>query len=131
MFAREGCTGSFSVSLGKTTEEKVAYCKARFRRILNGCHTNTITAKKGGVLREKCAEYFLTARPEGERPFKDHWANWGDLKCKETDTSNIGGEESLLHGTCTCWYANYPSHLDTFKMPKSNKCSDVHRNDLL
>jgi hypothetical protein len=70
MFAREGCTGSFSVSLGNTTEEKVAYCKARFRRILNVCHTNTITAKKGGVLREKCAEYFLTARPEGERPFK-------------------------------------------------------------
>jgi hypothetical protein len=79
---------------------------------------------------DTCAEYFITARPKGERPFQDHWKNGGDLKCEETDKSKIGGEESILHGTCTCWYANYPGHLDTFKMPKSGKCSDVHPNDL-
>ncbi|KAJ9635949.1 hypothetical protein H2199_008303 [Coniosporium tulheliwenetii] len=130
-FARDGCVGSTPFTLGQTDQEKLDHCKARFGTVLNGCHTDTMTGKKGGTLRDGCAVYTVTTRPNGEKPFEGWDANQGDFTCKETDTSAIGGPASPLHGTCTCWYSGYPGLIDTFKMPASKNCADVNRAELV
>ena len=130
MFANDTCIGFFPFTSGQTDQEKIDNCKAYFDPILNGCQTNTTTDKKGGTLRDVCAVYVLTVRPNGVNPFQDITPNLGSFTCKETDTSIIGGSSSPLAGTCTCWYANYPGLTDIFKMPSSKNCADTQTGDL-
>ncbi|KAK1621785.1 hypothetical protein BDP81DRAFT_442793 [Colletotrichum phormii] len=61
MFSRTSCTGSFQFGLGTTSGEKRDHCKIRLRTILNGCGTDTVTAKKGGTLADGCRVYGVFA----------------------------------------------------------------------
>lgn len=129
MFARDNCTGSSQFTVGRDDEEKLAHCKGRFRTVLNGCQTDTITEKHGGMLDDVCIEYHITAEPDGAKPFDGWFANGGDFTCEETD--DLGMEDSPLKGTCTCWYSGYPTIHDVFKMPGSGDCKDTNRAELL
>ncbi|KAF4304349.1 hypothetical protein GTA08_BOTSDO08340 [Botryosphaeria dothidea] len=130
-FATDSCTGSFLFAQGTDDASKIEHCRARFRTALNGCQTGTIDEKLGGTVRDVCAVYAITARPEGEDPFNEEEKDNGDFTCKETDTSQIGGADSPLAGTCTCWYSNSPGLTDVFKMPSSGNCKDTNKADLL
>jgi hypothetical protein len=130
-FSRDTCMGMFQFGVGRNDQEKLDHCKARFRTVLNGCQTNTITEKKGGTLQDVCAVYIITTHKDGENPFADWGKDLSNFTCRETDTSAIGGNASPLHGTCTCWYSGYPGLTDVFKMPASNNCKDTNRAELL
>jgi len=129
MFTRDNCTGASQFTFGKDDDAKLAHCKDRFRTVLNGCQTDTITEKFGGMLQDVCIEYRITGQPDGAKPFDGWFGNGGDFTCKDTDY--LGNEDSPLKGTCTCWYSNYSTITDVFKMPSSGNCKDTNRADLL
>lgn len=131
MFSRDTCTGSFQFTSGQSDQEKLDHCKDRFRTVLNGCQTNTITEKKGGDVNDSCAIYTITTQTSDKDPFADWQKDQGDFTCTETDTSAIGGQSSPLYGTCTCWYSGYPGLTDIFKMPASHDCKDTNKAELL
>lgn len=58
----DSCIGSFQFTYGANDDERLARCVDRFRIILNGCNTDTITDKFGGQLNDVCALYRITAR---------------------------------------------------------------------
>ncbi|KAK1676385.1 hypothetical protein BDP55DRAFT_631543 [Colletotrichum godetiae] len=117
MFIHESCLGFFRFTLRNTAEEKRDYCKSRFLTILNGCGTDTITAKKGGRLVEGCRVYRMVSATDS--PFTDDELSKdrGEVQCKDTDTKDKSFKE-----TCTCWYAGYPGLTDIFERPASKLC---------
>lgn len=119
------------VSVGANDREKLSHCTQRFDKVLNGCQTDTTTKKTGGQLQDVCIVYTIMRYKAGVNPFDDVFKNEGDLTCKKTDTSAIGGDSSPLKNTCTCWYSNFPKLYDTFKMPSSGDCKDTNRAHLL
>ncbi|KXH67891.1 hypothetical protein CSAL01_12233 [Colletotrichum salicis] len=97
-------------------DEKRDHCKSRLRTVLNGCGTDTVTAKKGGTLADGCREYGVFATETD--PFDEWYTDEGGLECEDRAAT----EESPLKGTCTCWYSGYPALSDIFKRPGSNSC---------
>lgn len=131
MFDNMGsCTGVSAFGIGTNDSDKAQHCKDRFLPVLNGCQTNTITSKLGGLLQDVC---IIATHQDDPDPFaeKQWWYDMGDLRCEETNTTDIGGSSSPLAGTCTCWYLGYDYTTDVFKMPSSNNCSDVNLADLV
>jgi hypothetical protein len=126
------CQGRFEFGIGATDQDKIDHCKLRFGTVLDSCQTDTIANKKGGALQDSCAVYDVTSRKDSSGDPFDGWiANKGTFMCESTDTSAIGGDNSPLKGTCTCWYSGYPGLIDVFKMPPSNSCKDTKPGDLL
>ncbi|KAH7383540.1 hypothetical protein BKA64DRAFT_160898 [Cadophora sp. MPI-SDFR-AT-0126] len=133
MFDKTGCIGHSEFGRGQNDDESFNQCKARFSTALNGCQTDTRTAKLGGVVKEGCLEYIITARKGTDpAPFdvNEWWKGQGEFKCKETDVSTLGGDSSILKGTCTCWFDGYEATTDTFKMPPSGSCNDANSAEL-
>lgn len=133
LYTHQACMGTFQFAVGKNDQESIDHCKLRLGTILNGCQTDTTTAKLGGKLTDVCAQYYVTRAPPDERPF-DNWftvQDKGTFDCVPTDTSAIGGDSSPLKGTCTCSYSGFSDQSDIFKMPQSNNCADVKVEDLL
>ncbi|CAJ2512231.1 Uu.00g052460.m01.CDS01 [Anthostomella pinea] len=102
----------------------------RLRTVLNGCQTNTITAKTGGELHDGCA-VFAVQRTTGTEP----WNPWfpqdmEDFLCRETNPFLGLGDD--LKGSCTCWYNAYPGLVDYFKKPIGGcDASKVNKGDLV
>ncbi|EQB57145.1 hypothetical protein CGLO_02782 [Colletotrichum gloeosporioides Cg-14] len=128
MYSRESCTGTFRFTLGKTDEEKRDYCRARFRTILNGCQTDTTTAKKGGILNKECGTYGVIASKDNPFSMEKWYGDLGTLVCEDT----LAVDGSPLRGTCTCWYSNYPGLTEVYKMPPGKQCKsgDVNLKEL-
>ncbi|KAH8909286.1 hypothetical protein BR93DRAFT_388432 [Coniochaeta sp. PMI_546] len=133
LYTHQACMGTFQFAVGKNDQDSIDHCKIRLRTILNGCQTDTTTAKLGGKLTDVCAQYYVTQAPPDEQPF-DNWFTLqgkGTFDCVPTNTSAIGSESSPLMGTCTCSYSGFSDQSDLFKMPPSNNCVDVKVEDLL
>ncbi|KAF8859275.1 hypothetical protein BDZ45DRAFT_689375 [Acephala macrosclerotiorum] len=62
IFFDEGCMGSIPFAWGSTSEEKTASCTNQFMSILDGCQTDTQTAKYGGALATGCLYYQIQGR---------------------------------------------------------------------
>lgn len=65
-FKEDSCVGSFPFTFGTNDDERLAHCVDRFRIVLNGCNTDTTTAKFGGELDDVCSVYRMTARKSGQ-----------------------------------------------------------------
>lgn len=130
LYSRHACVGNFHFGIGQSDQDKTDHCKKRLLTVLNGCQTDTITAKLGGKLQDVCAVYYVTVAPPDEQPFYGWFANPGRLSCAPTNTTLLGGDSSPLAGTCTCSYPKFAGQTDVFKMPASNSCSDVKAKDL-
>lgn len=124
-FTDKVCIGRVSFTSGKNNREKLYNCEEPFKTILDHCPT-------GGELTKGCIVYKITLNESS--PWKDYDQNLGDLACKDTEVSVLGKDyHGPLKDTCTCWYANYPGLIDTFRKPKSGKCdgNDVDAEALL
>ncbi|KAK1709737.1 uncharacterized protein BDZ83DRAFT_591747 [Colletotrichum acutatum] len=113
-FSRDSCSGFFPFTLGNTDGEKADHCKKRFRAILNGCGTDTVTTKKEGMLVDGCRVYQIAVAANNPFTVDELYKDQGDLICKDNDKS--------LKGTCICNYAGYPGLTDVFERPASNSC---------
>ncbi|KAF2163842.1 hypothetical protein M409DRAFT_56957 [Zasmidium cellare ATCC 36951] len=108
-FTHDACTGSFNGTFE---------CAKRFATILNGCQTDTITAKLGGTLSNVCAEYELTVVDEHTNPFADDEEPAGDFTCRDT-TSPVS---ETYPNTCTCWMSERVDQTAVFVKPGDGVC---------
>ncbi|KAI0516856.1 hypothetical protein F5B22DRAFT_183430 [Xylaria bambusicola] len=129
LFDNGGCVGGSQFGLGMDDAERLDHCKARLRTALNGCQTSTTTDKQGGMVKDVCIDYVVTARHEDDpNPFEESqwWAGMGDFKCRETDPPLDGRGD-----TCTCWREGYESTTDIFERDQDGKCDNVDTTALV
>ena len=101
--------------------------------MLNSCQTDTISAKKGGELYDRCIVYIIIVAKSDEMLFKDYYdqiSHKGEFTYIETDTSEIRGNASLLKGTYTCWYTRYLDLTDVFNILASKNYNNINQVDV-
>lgn len=118
-FAQDSCIGSFEFDQNQ--------CLTHMRSVLNGCNTAGLFPKYGGLIRDSCAVYRISASATGNPDPTFLLSNYpkilGDFTCTDTDVSVLG-PSSPLAGTCTCWYSGVQSVTDVFDRPAGG-CSAV------
>lgn len=114
---KKSCVGSFNGTY---------QCSERFSTILNGCGTNTITAKLGGTLTNVCAEYELTVADQHTNPFADEITDMGDFTCEATASPRT----SLFPNTCTCWMSKLADQRAIFVKPANGVCDGKSVNKI-
>ncbi|RYP00514.1 hypothetical protein DL764_006483 [Monosporascus ibericus] len=129
LFAQDSCMGFSNFVVGKDDSEKLLDCTAKYIKIMEEC-SNESGWMTGGTIKDVCIVYDIRGALEWEKPYDGWYEGQGEMKCEETDTSAIGGEESALHGTCTCWYKKYEGLTEVFKKPESGNCADVDKEDI-
>jgi hypothetical protein len=118
-FAEDSCSGMFQFDSGA--------CTTQLRNILNGCDTAGLFPKHGGWIQDTCAVYRLMATGANDLDplFLQSSVSemMGQFTCTDTDASALG-PDSVLAGTCTCWYSGMSSVTDIFDKPDGG-CSKV------
>jgi hypothetical protein len=118
-FAESSCIGKFQFDQAK--------CLLNLRSILNNCDNAGLFPKRGGLIRDVCSVYRMSAGPASDPdPNFLLWSDprtRGEFTCTDTDISVLG-PDSPLAGTCTCWYSGMESVTDVFDKPEGG-CSTV------
>jgi hypothetical protein len=127
LFSQESCSGSANFVGGQDDDEKLQDCADKYMKIMNECSDES-GKMTGGTLVDACIVYDIRGALEDEKPYDDWYPGKGVFKCEETVVSEIGGDESDLAGTCTCWYSEQDTLTDVFNMPDSGSCDDVDQN---
>ncbi|KAI9765507.1 MAG: hypothetical protein M1840_007333 [Geoglossum simile] len=129
-FSEDSCVGSVSFTQGTDDASKLKHCVDRFSKILNGCNTGPPDKKYGGSLNDACAVYRMkTVGTADPNPLTlKGLSELGAFKCKDTDTSAIGGSGSILAGTCTCWYEALPGNTAVFDKPAGGTCESITKS---
>ena len=78
-FGEQNCMGSFTIDTNK--------CNTRLSQVLNGCDTNSITAKHGGNITDGCAVYSMSlveTKTSADPAIPDYSQSRGTYSCVDT-----------------------------------------------
>ncbi|QIW96600.1 hypothetical protein AMS68_002118 [Peltaster fructicola] len=120
-FKEDSCQGMFTFNKDD--------CTKNLMTVVDGCNTDTTTAKLGGVVTDVCAQYRITAKanPSDPNPFKLQAidsARLGDWKCEDMPNPI---NSRFLANTCQCYFTGQATVTDQFDKPSSGNCQDIKK----